>query len=80
MAFVIKIKERTMRVFVLILLSLLAACQSQPVAIWERQHLSERTMTQPISKLSSELKTHIYFSKEGSSGGSFASAGGCGCN
>lgn len=69
-----------MRVLMVSFLLLLSACQSKPVAIWERQYLSSPGMTQPVSDLSRQLNNHVYFSKEGSYGSSKASAGGCGCN
>jgi hypothetical protein len=37
-------------------------------------------MESPQDSLRSSLDNHIYFSKEGSSGGGQAAGGGCGCN
>lgn len=47
---------------------------------WDRDLLAEKTMR--LNSLSREgaVDDHIYFSKEGSSGGQRAAGGGCGCN
>lgn len=46
---------------------------------WQRGYLSKDVMTTKDT-LGVSLDNHIYFSKEGSSGGGQAAGGGCGCN
>ena len=57
---------------------LLAGCA--PVAAWERGTLAKQEMALDADPLGSALDSHVYFSKEASSGGNSASGGGCGCN
>lgn len=51
-----------------------------PVASWERGTLAKPEMALDADPLDSALDSHVYFSKEASSGGNSASGGGCGCN
>lgn len=54
--------------------------QLSDVKPWERGTLARDDM-QPISDaMDSRVDDHIYFSKEGSTGGSSVKGGGCGCN
>jgi hypothetical protein len=65
--------------FIILLLVLLTAgCTT--VKPWQRGYLAKDVMTSPHDSLRSSLDNHIYFSKEGSSGGGQAAGGGCGCN
>ena len=57
---------------------LLAGCA--PVAAWERGTLAKPEMALDADPLGTALDSHVYFSKEASSGGNSASGGGCGCN
>ncbi len=57
---------------------LLGACSS--VNPWERGFLAKPEMAWTPDSLRWQLQEHIYFSKEGSSGGYGAGGGGCGCN
>ncbi len=57
---------------------LLSACTS--VKPWERGHLAKPNMQGSPLVQKSALDNHIYFSKEGASGGGQAAGGGCGCN
>ena len=57
---------------------LTAGCST--VKPWQRGYLSKDIMSSAIDPLGSSLDNHIYFSKEGSSGGGQAAGGGCGCN
>jgi len=66
--------------FVLVLLSLLSACNSSPVRPWQRGTLAKPQMQLPQTQLIGVLEDHVYFSKEAASGGYGAAAGGCGCN
>ncbi len=57
---------------------LLSACSA--VKPWERGNLAQDIMALQGDPLKASLDNHIYFSKEGSSGGGQAAGGGCGCN
>ena len=47
---------------------------------WEKQQLARKDMALTSEKLDLSLDDHIYFSKEGTSGGRAFAGGGCGCN
>jgi hypothetical protein len=68
----------------ILLLSIITTCViasgCTTVKPWQRGYLSKDVMTSATDPLSSSLDNHIYFSKEGSSGGGQAAGGGCGCN
>lgn len=62
----------------IILVFALSACTT--VKPWEKGNLAKNNMQgSPISQ-KTMLDNHIYFSKEGASGGGQAAGGGCGCN
>jgi hypothetical protein len=62
-----------------LLVSLIASgCTS--VKPWHRGYLATDVMNSVRDPLAGSLNNHIYFSKEGSSGGGQAAGGGCGCN
>lgn len=63
-----------------IALGLLAGCSVTPLKPWERGHLAEPTMAWEPDPLAAQLETHVYFSKEASTGGPSVGGGGCGCN
>lgn len=69
----------THKISLIILVTLLlSACST--VKPWERSHLAKPNMQgSPIAQKAA-LDRHIYFSKEGASGGGEAAGGGCGCN
>jgi hypothetical protein len=71
-----------MRIFmVMILLAGVAGCQNLGVKPWERDLLAKDTMVPgKANGLDDAFDDHIYFSKEGSSGGRGFGGGGCGCN
>ena len=58
----------------------LSACSSLGVEPWERDLLAKKEMALNSSPVDAALDDHIYFSKEGSSGGKSFGGGGCGCN
>lgn len=62
----------------LIIIIILGACT--PVKPWQRGTLAKEEMSWSYDPLQDALKTHITFSKEGSSGGGGSAGGGCGCN
>jgi hypothetical protein len=56
----------------------LAGCAN--VKPWEREVLARPDMQPDSNALDTAFDDHIYFSKEGSSGGRGFGGGGCGCN
>jgi hypothetical protein len=65
--------------FLLVIISTtLTACTA--VKPWERGNLAKEEMGWSMDGNESRLNKHIYFAKEGSSGGGEAAGGGCGCN
>ncbi|MFV0596656.1 DUF4266 domain-containing protein [Shewanella sp.] len=57
-----------------------SGCSSIGVEPWEKGQLARADMALDSEKLDQALDDHIYFSKEGSSGGRAFAGGGCGCN
>ncbi|WP_394169334.1 DUF4266 domain-containing protein [Saccharospirillum alexandrii] len=64
----------------LTLILLLAGCSSLGVKPWERDLLAQTDMQLVSDPIEASLDDHVYFSKEGSSGGRGFGGGGCGCN
>ncbi|MBF0275389.1 MAG: DUF4266 domain-containing protein [Nitrospinae bacterium] len=65
----------------LLLVLSLHSCSFTNVKPWERGLFAKPTMSLGgHSKAIKRYNEHIYFSKEGSKGGSGVSGGGCGCN
>ena len=60
------------------LLAMLGGCVA--VKPWERDTLARSDMQLAPDKVQASFDSHIYFSKEGASGGGGFAAGGCGCN
>ena len=58
---------------------LLAGCAAT-VKPWDRDLLAQDKMRFAPRPLTHAVDEHVYFSKEGSTGGMDASGGGCGCN
>lgn len=58
----------------------LSGCSNLGVQPWEKGQLARADMALDSEKLDLALDDHIYFSKEGSSGGRAFAGGGCGCN
>lgn len=67
-------------VIVVALIVGLSGCSSLGVEPWEKGQLARSDMALDSEKLDLALDDHIYFSKEGSSGGRAFAGGGCGCN
>ena len=65
---------------VTLLLLALAGCSSLGVKPWQRGVLARADMNLGAEPLDAAFDDHIYFSKEGSSGGRGFAGGGCGCN
>jgi Domain of unknown function (DUF4266) len=47
---------------------------------WQRATLADPIMQSDRDPLGDALKTHVFFSREASSGGASVGGGGCGCN
>jgi len=62
----------------LLLIASLGGCTK--VEPWEKENLGKSIMAFDPDPLEAKSKQHIYFSKEGSSGGYGLAGGGCGCN
>mgnify|MGYP000849100131 CR=1 FL=1 len=58
----------------------LCGCASFGAKPWEHDLMAEQAMQVDPYPLQSSSDDHIYFSKEGSSGGRSFAGGGCGCN
>ncbi len=67
-----------MTFFVTVLALLLSACST--VKPWQRSMLAKKSMSGNPIEQKAALDNHIFFSKEGASGGGQAAGGGCGCN
>ena len=59
---------------------LVAGCSAMRVEPWDRDLLAKEAMKLQPSRIEGAADEHIYFSKEGSTGGSGVGGGGCGCN
>ena len=61
-------------------LAILTGCAAMSVKPWDRDLLAEKKMSFNPQPMHMALDDHIYFSKEGSTGGLSVGGGGCGCN
>jgi hypothetical protein len=57
-----------------------SGCATAAVHPWDRDLLAEKQMSFVPSSVVHDVDDHIYFSKEGSTGGQNVGGGGCGCN
>lgn len=64
--------------FLLLLASLASGCAT--VHPWDRDLLAQKKMRFVPNPAMQGIDEHIYFSKEGSTGGQEVGGGGCGCN
>jgi hypothetical protein len=72
---------RAARTALLILLAALSSgCAAAVVKPWDRDLLAEPGMRYVPDPMLNAVDEHVYFSKEGSSGGMDVDGGGCGCN
>ncbi len=62
------------------LLSLMGGCAAMSVKPWDRDLLAEPAMSFQPLPLEAAADQHVYFSREGSTGGQEVGGGGCGCN
>lgn len=75
-----KYKNRVIKLTSAVLIIALSGCSSLGVKPWQRHLLAQEEMALNSSPTDAQLDDHIYFSKEGSSGGRSFGGGGCGCN
>jgi len=61
-------------------LALLGGCAHVGVKPWQRDSLARAAMQPDNEGNISGYHDHIYFSKEGATGGRSSDGGGCGCN
>lgn len=57
-----------------------AGCETFQVRPWDRDLLARPEMQLDPNPILRGIDDHIYFSKEGSTGGADVGGGGCGCN
>jgi hypothetical protein len=64
------------------LLGLASGCATTALRVrpWDRDLLAEKKMRFNPAPMVNDVDEHIYFSKEGSTGGQDVGGGGCGCN
>ncbi|MEZ4648595.1 MAG: DUF4266 domain-containing protein [Candidatus Eisenbacteria bacterium] len=74
-----RVQERRLLILALSAL-LLSGCASMDVQPWDRDLLAEEAMSFSPEPMVTAIDNHIYFSKEGSTGGQEVGGGGCGCN
>jgi hypothetical protein len=58
----------------------LAATACSTVKPWERETLGRSDMAWDPDPQETQIRNHVYFSKEASLAGGDAAGGGCGCN
>lgn len=72
------------RMWVVLALAVVAAaasgCAAMTVHPWDRDLLAQPRMSFNPLPHETAIDQHIYFSKEGSTGGQDVGGGGCGCN
>ena len=66
--------------WLLVALGLAGGCASANLRPWDRDLLAEKKMRFIPSPIEHAVDEHVYFSKEGSTGGQDVGGGGCGCN
>jgi hypothetical protein len=63
-----------------VIAALTSSCAAMKVQPWDRDLLAQPKMRFVPLLHEMAIDDHIYFSKEGSTGGMDAAGGGCGCN
>lgn len=63
-----------------VLLPASGGCAIKKVEAWERGDLARPEMAWEPDAQQAAYRSHVYFSKEASSGGASVGGGGCGCN
>lgn len=73
-------KERLLLLPCAALAALLCSCSSLGVKPWQRAVIAKPEMAWSYCQVTLSVDDHVYFSKEGMSGGRDFAGGGCGCN
>ena len=76
----IKHKKRIIIISLISIILSISSCSSPTIKPWERGNLAKPAMTFGSDSMIDAIDDHVYFSKEGTSGGRSFGAGGCGCN
>jgi hypothetical protein len=71
---------RHLKVVLWLVLVHLGGCATEPVKPWQKEHLARQDMNHESDTSTTRYLEHIYFSREGTSGGMGIGGGGCGCN
>lgn len=71
-------KQRIIIAVIVASSALLCGCET--VQPWQKGKLADYSMRDDRDPLSGIMESHIYFSREASSGGEGVGGGGCGCN
>ena len=66
--------------FLFVMVAGTSGCATLAVKPWDRDLLAQKKMQFTPSPREAAVDDHIYFSKEGSTGGRAVGGGGCGCN
>jgi Domain of unknown function (DUF4266) len=74
------VKEYGRAALLAALCTALAGCAGVGVRPWERDLMARPDMALDAAPVDSGIDDHIYFSKEGATGGRGFGGGGCGCN
>jgi hypothetical protein len=74
------ILKYTLALLASLLLSACSMTQIETVKPWQKGILAKKEMSLEGSQIDGYVNDHIYFSKEGSTGGTSVGGGGCGCN
>jgi hypothetical protein len=73
-------RKRLVTILSVLVSTAIGGCANLGVKPWEREVLAREDMQPESNRLDTALDDHIYFSKEGTSGGRGFGGGGCGCN
>lgn len=77
---ILSMRRAGLAVLACLIAGLLSGCAAMSVKPWDRDLLAKPSMRFAALPLESAVDTHVYFSKEGSTGGMGLGGGGCGCN
>lgn len=67
-------------ILLIVALFVMNGCVTSGVKSWDKETLAKENMNLTVNPSIKSFKDHIYFSKEGTKGGSGVAGGGCGCN
>jgi len=73
-------RSRIVACAALLVAASLTGCAATAMKPWDRDLLAQKKLQLVPSVRENAIDEHIYFSKEGSTGGQQAGGGGCGCN